>query len=288
MASPWQLACAFAAALSLAVATPAQESEAPPVASDAIAPAAAAADNAQPQPIAPEGEGAPAVDAAAGAELTAASEGVAPAEAEDPFDAAAAPAEPAVPEEDAAPAASAASAAQGAEAATEPAAAPHEDEHHGPGAAPVLVNFALYVGILVFLLRKPVAAFFRQRREGITGALEAAEIAQRSAQARLDEAEAKLAGLDAQVEQILSTARAHAETERAQILDKARTDVARVLAQAEAQVGDMEAAAVRRLRAAAAELAVDLARELVEKNLQPKDRDEIFNRTLTRLQKTAG
>ena len=61
-----------------------------------------------------------------------------------------------------------------------------------------------------------------------------------------------------------------------------------MLAQAEAQVGDMEAASVRRLKTVAADLAVDLAREILEKQIQPKDREEIFNRTLTRLQKATS
>jgi F-type H+-transporting ATPase subunit b len=162
------------------------------------------------------------------------------------------------------------------------------EEHHGTNWPATIFNFVVFVGALWFILRKSVASFFRERKADITGSLVAAEAAQRDSQAKLAETEARLAGLEGQVADILAKAREQAAAEHALIIEQAKADATRILGQAEAQVGDLEAAAVRRLKAVAADLAVEIARELVEKQIQPKDREEIFNRTLTRLQKAAG
>lgn len=166
--------------------------------------------------------------------------------------------------------------------------AAHAEAHYGPSLVAKVFNFIVFVGILAFLLGRPIAAFFRQRKANIANSLEAAEIAQLEAQAKLADTERRLAGIETQIDEILARAREQAAAEHALILEQAKADAARLLGQAEAQVGDLESAAVRRLRSVAANLAVELARELVEQQLQPKDREEIFNRTLSRLQKAAS
>ena len=160
----------------------------------------------------------------------------------------------------------------------------HADPHYGP----TIFNFVVFVAVLTLLLRKSITAFFRERKADISGSLAAAEAAQHDAQARLADTETRLAGIDTQIAEILARAREQAVAEHALILEQARGEAVRILSQAEAQVGDLESASVRRLKTIAADLAIELARELIEKQIQPKDREELFNRTLTRLQKAAG
>ena len=97
----------------------------------------------------------------------------------------------------------------------------------------------------------------------------------------------RLAALDVQVKDILARAQDQAETERQAILETARAGAQKLLTQAEAQVADLEAASVRRLKAMAADLAVDGARELIEKQLGADDRKRLFDRTLKGLSKAS-
>lgn len=160
------------------------------------------------------------------------------------------------------------------------------DEHHGTNWPAVLVNFAIFAGGLYYVLNKPVRAFFRERRAAIATSFTAAQTARHESEARLAELEVRLSGLDGQIEEILAKARDQAAAERELVLEQARTDAARILSQAETQVSELEAQSVRRLKLAAADLAVEVAREIIEKQLEPADRSRFFDRTLKNLAKT--
>jgi F-type H+-transporting ATPase subunit b len=171
------------------------------------------------------------------------------------------------------------------------AQAGHADEHaageahHGPNYVALAVNFAVFAGALVYFLRKPMKSFFAERKAGIAQSFAAAEAARRDTAARMAELDARLAALDAQVQDILTRAAEQAAAERDVLLEAARAEAARLLAQAEAQVSDLESESVRRLKVVAAELSVEVARDIIEKQLAPEDRSRFFERTLKGLQK---
>jgi F-type H+-transporting ATPase subunit b len=209
--------------------------------------------------------------------------------------------------------------ADGAPAHADPAAQPHAADagqshaadaahshgegaahSHGEGAAhdehasggfmqylPKIVNFALFVSIIVFFAGKPIAAFFSGRRKSIEDSFATAEAAQREAATKVAEMEQRLAALDGQVKEILARAQEQAEHERQAILESAKADAQKILAQAEAQVAELETGSVRRLKSLAADLAVEAAREIIEKQLGAEDRNRIFDRTLKALSKSA-
>ena len=162
-----------------------------------------------------------------------------------------------------------------------------EEAHPAQPWPAILVNFTLFVLILAYLLWKPTHAFFAQRKATIALSLAAAEASQADAAARLAEAEARLEGLGQQIKDILARASEQAVAEKDLILVAARTEATRLRAQAEAQVKDLEAESVRRLKATAAELSVEIAREIIEKQLKPEDRNRVFDRSLKGIQKSA-
>lgn len=164
----------------------------------------------------------------------------------------------------------------------------HPAGHHGPNYAAIVFNFVLFAGGLTYVLHKPVRSFFRGRRADIAAQFTAAEQAQRESAARLAELDARLSALDGQVQDILARAQEQAAAEREIVLQQARADATRILSQAEAQVSDLEADAVRRLKVVAADLAVEVARQIIEKQLKPEDRNRLFDRTLKGLQKAGA
>lgn len=129
-----------------------------------------------------------------------------------------------------------------------------------------VVNFLIYVGLIVFLVRKPAAAFFEARRANIAAEMEAARAAREAAEAQLREVKQKLADFDAERTGLLTEFRELGEQERRRIVAEAEGEAARI-------VRDAELAAENEVRRARGELEtrmVDLALELAEKELNAR------------------
>ena len=161
-------------------------------------------------------------------------------------------------------------------------------ESHGPPLIPKLVNTVLFFGVLGWFAGPWVLAQLRRRRAQIESDLSAAQRAREEAEARLAEMDARLTEVEGEVKQILEKAGAQAEAEKQRILDAAKAEAQRLLEAAEVQVGELEGQASRRLREQAADHAVELARELVTKQLGDKDRAKLFDDYLSGLKKAAG
>lgn len=184
-------------------------------------------------------------------------------------------------------------AAHGAAGHAEPGhgEAGHGEEHaesHGPPLVPKLVNTVLFFGALGWFAGPWVLAQLRRRRAQIENDLSAAQRAREQAEARLAAMDARLTEVEGEVKQILEKASAQAEAEKNRILDAAKAEAQRLLESAEVQVGELEEQASRRLREQAADHAVTLARELVTKQLGDKDRTKLFDDYLSGLKKAAG
>src|SRR5688500_2572942 len=78
-------------------------------------------------------------------------------------------------------------------------------------------NPLLFVGALIFVLRRPVGASLLARRDAIRRELMRAQEERRAALAKLEEVEARLARLDAEVETVRAQAKREAEAERESI-----------------------------------------------------------------------
>lgn len=157
----------------------------------------------------------------------------------------------------------------------------------GPPLAAKLVNSLIFFGLLGWFAGPWIAAQFRTRKAQIAADLSAAQRAREEAEAQLAKIEQRLDEVDSEVEGILDTASKQAEAEKERIVAAATAEAERIVEQAEAQVGELEAQASRRLRARAADLAVELARGLVDKELAEADRTRLFDDYLEGLDKAA-
>lgn len=145
------------------------------------------------------------------------------------------------------------------------------------------INFIALLIILVKFLAKPIMNSLSSRQERI-----AAELADISA--RRDEAErsyvaftAKLAGMEKEMERVISQATAQAQIESERILAEAERAAEDIKRQAQAAVqGEMEDAK-RRLREEVAEEAAKMAEELIKKNLTAADQEAITEQYLERV-----
>jgi F-type H+-transporting ATPase subunit b len=169
-----------------------------------------------------------------------------------------------------------------------PAAAAGEAETAGFLGVPLIVwkilNFLVFFGLLGFFLAKPMRGFLRTRREAIAHKLAEAE-RQKIEAARLQaETEARVAALSTEMQALRDRLAREGARERELLVKQGEGEADRILAQVEAETNRKVAAARQALATDAAQIAVELARDLLARELTPEDRDRIFRTTLERLQ----
>jgi F-type H+-transporting ATPase subunit b len=150
------------------------------------------------------------------------------------------------------------------------------------------LNLALLLGVLFYFGRKPVLAFFGDRRSRIEKELESAESLLREAQLRLAEWSARAAGLDGEMEQIKRVAREAAEREAARVVADAHAAADRIRRDAASAVEREAARAKARLRQEAADLAVASAEGLLREQVQPADGERLFDEFVGRIEQPAA
>lgn len=146
---------------------------------------------------------------------------------------------------------------------------------HGPAHLDLwkLANFVLFVAVAAYLLRKPAAAFFRSRTEGIQRAIREAAECQQQAEARLAGIEQRLAGVSGEIENLRRQAAQESAAEQERLERLLREEVRKIHAEAEQDIEAMLKSARQRLRAEAAELAVALAAGEIRRRLTAEDED---------------
>lgn len=148
----------------------------------------------------------------------------------------------------------------------EAAAAEHGGGHHSmftTGFAYAVINFALLVGLLVYLLRKPIAEALVGRREAVRKAIDEAKDAKEKAEKQLAEYRRRMDGLDAELAQLRGEIVGAGEREKDALIAAAKAQAEKVLADAKL-IGDQE---VRRAKSEIREEMVRLAAELAHQKL---------------------
>lgn len=138
-------------------------------------------------------------------------------------------------------------------------------------------NFALLLGVLVYVARQPIRDFFASRQGRIRGELDAAAQALRDAEARHAEWQRRLVDLDAELARLRADARERAAAERGQILAGAAAAAERIRSDARSAVDQELRRAREDLRREAAELAVELAAEALRSRVTGADRARLVD-----------
>lgn len=146
------------------------------------------------------------------------------------------------------------------------------------------LNLILLVGVLFFLTRKPVLAYLGDRRSDIKSNLDGAEQLLNDAQTRLQEWQAKIDGMDAEVADIRRVTQAAAEQERERIVADAHVVADRIQRTAVSAVERETRRARVALREEASELAVELAAGLLKNGVTEQDRDRLVDEFVERLE----
>ena len=130
-----------------------------------------------------------------------------------------------------------------------------------------VINFVILVGALGYVLRKPLADFYKSRSTSLQKALEEGRKALEAAQGQLQAVEEKLRRLDAEIAEFKASAAQEMEAERQRLRQSSAEEVARILDAARAQTETAVRGAKLELRNYAAQKSVALAEELIRTRL---------------------
>jgi F-type H+-transporting ATPase subunit b len=138
------------------------------------------------------------------------------------------------------------------------------------------INFAIVLALIVYAFRK-AAPSFRSRAEEISRRIAEGTRAREAAEQQRREAQAKLAGIDAEVSAMRVDAKRGAEAEAERLKDLARVEAETIQRAAEAEIAAAERAARLELKAVAARLAVERAEASLRKDLTAQNEARLFS-----------
>jgi len=144
-------------------------------------------------------------------------------------------------------------------------------------------NLMVIISVLVYFLRKPIGNFFARRSADIQRRIREAEQARDEAQVRLADIQARLEKLDAEVEEIRRQAEADAQAERQKILAQTEQDVEKMRQRARNEIENLKMQTIRELREYTATRVVELAGDVLRRELTAEDEERLFNTFLEKM-----
>ena len=138
-------------------------------------------------------------------------------------------------------------------------------------------NFALMVALLAYFIKKPVRNALKGRQEGIEKALADAEAAKVAAEAKYLEYSEKLAKATVEIEKLADSIRHDGEIEREKILAAANEMAIKIEQEADNKASSVVAKALVELREEAARLAVELAEDMLKKQVSADDQKRLVD-----------
>jgi F-type H+-transporting ATPase subunit b len=152
----------------------------------------------------------------------------------------------------------------------------------------MLANLVIFFGALGYYLGPPIARFLEDRGRQIREELEEAHERRAAASDLQSSLAAKVAQLEEQIDQLLERAEREGRREHDELLAQAEREKERLLSQAEGEIEHRVQQARQELKDYTTELAARLARERLESELGPEERQRLFRRNLSRLEREAS
>jgi F-type H+-transporting ATPase subunit b len=160
-------------------------------------------------------------------------------------------------------------------------------EHAGPSKWPDffyrLLNFAIMVGALYFVARKPIRQFFAKRTETIANTLAELEAKKKEAEKTYQEYRQKLAQLDEETARILQEYVEQGEAEKAKIIANAEKATAEMRQQAELTIQQEIKSAKAELQQEIVELSVAAAEIMLKDKIEAEDHRKLVDDFMTKV-----
>jgi len=151
-----------------------------------------------------------------------------------------------------------------------------------------VINFSLFVVIIVRYAGPAIKGFFRDRAVGIRNNMQRADSALLEAQERASRASEQMSRLDAEKAKVASEMADETVYQVGRIYDMAREAVARLKRDTELTSAALRESGRRHVREAMALAAGEIARDLIVRNFEPSDQSRLLEQFSARLNQEAG
>ncbi|MEP7214075.1 MAG: ATP synthase F0 subunit B [Acidobacteriota bacterium] len=133
------------------------------------------------------------------------------------------------------------------------------------------INLAIFVLLMVYILKKPLSGAFKAKREAIRADLIKAEAEKQAALAQLTSTEAKLAALEQEKADVLTRARDEAAAEKQRIIAEAEAEAKRLREQTEGELARLSHQTTSELRRLSAEESIRLAEQKIRSQINAEN-----------------
>lgn len=146
-----------------------------------------------------------------------------------------------------------------------------------------VINTAVLIGLLVYLLKKPLSKFFSERKTQIQRDLDEAREQQRKAEELIQEYKQKIAGMEQELDKLRAELKKSSEAENQKMIANAEkmaaTTVEAARLAAEQEVRNAKIA----LKNEAVDLALKLAETMIREKINEADRQRIVEEYLVKV-----
>jgi len=158
-----------------------------------------------------------------------------------------------------------------------------EKEGEGGGFSWKVINFAVFAVAGYLIWKKKLKGLLEERKEGIKRALAEAEQKRDEAEARLKEYMEKAGQFENRIEEVKRNIKEEAEAEKQRIIEEGKLLLAKMNEQTMFAIGQEVKKAKEDIRSEIAELAVELSREILTREIRPEDQEKITKEYLEKL-----
>lgn len=145
------------------------------------------------------------------------------------------------------------------------------------------LNLAVFLAVISYFLKKPLSDAFKARRDEIRSDLIKAEEEKQAALAELNAAEQKIAGLDAEREQILQEAKEEAAVEKKRLAEQTKTDIERMKQQMQSELSRLTLQSRAQLRRFSANESVRLAEEKLRSKIGKNEDAQLVKASISEI-----
>ena len=137
-------------------------------------------------------------------------------------------------------------------------------------------NFAILVGLIVWLLGKRMKSFFVDRRKDIKDSLENASTQKAEAEKQYREYSEKIDKASAEIDGIFEMIKAQGEAEKQKIIEDAHKVAAKMKEDSQARIQQELKKASIQLRQEAVQLSVEMAEDILKRNITAQDHEAMI------------
>jgi len=147
-------------------------------------------------------------------------------------------------------------------------------------------NLAIFTGVGIYILRKPISQALQSRRGAIQQELITAQNERDQALARVAEADSMLSGLDDDVRKVQEQAREEVTSEQQRIAASTEREIEKLKQQEQREMETADKLARKELRQFLAEKSVQMARESIRVQMRPEDDTALIRESIGELRRT--